>query len=53
MAKALNSLSATDIDECKQRSDKAARELCFERESEKMIAMLERLLDRNTAKGGE
>lgn len=44
MAKALNSLAAEDIDECKRNSDRAARELCFEKESGKMIAILDRLL---------
>lgn len=44
MAKALNSLTAEDIDGRKRNSDRAARELCFEKESEKMIAILDRLM---------
>ena len=44
MARTLNSLSVEDIDRHKQRSDRAARELCFEKESEKMAALLDRML---------
>ncbi len=44
MAKALNSLSAADIDIFKQQSDRATRELSFEKESVKMVAILNRLL---------
>lgn len=52
MAKALNSLSAAKIDEYKKGSDKAARELCFEKEREKMISVLNKLLGENTGEGG-
>lgn len=51
MAKALNSLSAAKIDEYKQGSDKAARELCFEKERDKMISILNKLLGKNTGEG--
>jgi len=51
MAKTLNSLSAAKIDEYKQGSDKAARELCFEKERDKMISILNKLLGKNTEEG--
>ena len=44
MARALNSLSVAEIDGFKRKSDLAARELCFEKESEKMVALIKRLL---------
>ena len=50
MAKALSGLSAAEIDECKKQSDRAAHKLCFEKEREKMIALISRLLERKTAK---
>ncbi len=50
MAKALNSLSAKDIDKYKYQSDRAARELCFEKESEKLIALLHYLLEKSSVK---
>jgi hypothetical protein len=53
MANALNSLTAAAIDKGKQQSDRAARELCFEKEHEKMVALLERLLDKQVVKRGD
>jgi len=47
MANALNSLTATDIDAYKWKSHMAARVLCFEKESEKMVALFDRLSDEN------
>jgi hypothetical protein len=44
MVKVLSALSTEDIDNCKQQSDIAARELCFEKESAKMITILNSLL---------
>ena len=44
MAKALNALTADDIDEYKRNSDKAARELCFEKESGKLVSILKKLV---------
>ena len=44
MANALNSLTTADIEMCKMRSDRAARDLCFEKESRKMIDLMSRLL---------
>ena len=44
MVSALNSLSAAEIDGLKRKSDLAAKELCFEKESEKMVALIKRLL---------
>jgi hypothetical protein len=45
MAKTLNALSASDIDRAKHQSHKAAKELCFEKEQEKLVALLNRLLE--------
>lgn len=53
MANSLNSLTAASIDKGKQRSDRAARELCFEKEREKMVALLDRLLDQQVEKRGD
>lgn len=44
MAKAFNALTADDIDEYKRNSDKAARELCFEKESGKLVSILKKLV---------
>lgn len=44
MAKALNALTADDIDEYKRNSDKAACELCFEKESGKLVSILKKLV---------
>lgn len=44
MAKSLNSLSAADIDKYKNNSDRAAKELCFEKEKNKMSTILKRIL---------
>lgn len=53
MANALNSLTAADIEKFKHQSDKAARDLCFEKECEKMINLLDRLLGKNVGIRGD
>jgi hypothetical protein len=44
LAKRLNALDAGRIDACKQRSHLAAQELCFERNAEVLLGMIDRLL---------
>lgn len=44
MAKALNCLTVEDINAYKVNSDRAAKELCFEKESQKMAEILKQLL---------
>jgi hypothetical protein len=44
MAKSLNLLSAEDIDKYKNNSDRAAKELCFEKEKNKMSTILKKML---------
>jgi len=53
MANVLNMLTAADIDKGKHQSDKAARELCFEKERKKMIDLLGRVLDNHYAEHGD
>jgi glycosyltransferase involved in cell wall biosynthesis len=44
LARRLNALDAARIDYYKQRSHRAARDLCFERNSEVLLGMVDRLL---------
>lgn len=44
MAKALSLLPVTNINKCKKGSDLAAKHLCFEKESEKMVSIIYSLL---------
>lgn len=44
IAETINGFSAHDIDEYKRRSLKAARELCWEKESESMLAVYEKAI---------
>jgi len=46
LARKLSALTARRIDDLKQRSHEAARELCFERSAEILFAEIDRLLDR-------
>jgi hypothetical protein len=47
MARALEHLDAERIDHFKRQADAAARELCFERSSKVLLALVEQVLGRN------
>jgi len=51
MAGALNSLTPQEINKCKEHSDRAARELCFEKECKKMVRVFVRLFDNQGVNG--
>lgn len=47
MAECLSRLTLDDIDQMKQNSDKAAKELCFEEESKKLSSIIAEFLNNN------